>query len=87
MWAFFEGTGGFEFDEDGVFNAEVAAVFSDELAVVIDFDGDLLFDEEAGFAEFDDESVFVDFFEEAATEGVMNFEGAADDSFGDFIEL
>jgi hypothetical protein len=54
-----EAADGFEFDEDEAFDEEVGEVLADEMALVVDGDGVLLLNVEAGVAEFDDQRVFV----------------------------
>jgi hypothetical protein len=82
---FVEGGDGFEFEDDGFCNKDIGEVISDEKAVVVNGNGELGLDLQAGFAEFMSEGVFVNFFEEAAAESVGDFDCAADDFFGQLL--
>jgi hypothetical protein len=79
---FVEGGDGFELEYDGPFDEDIGVIVPDENSVIVDGDGELGLDLQASFAEFVGEGILIDFFEEAAAEGIGDFDRAANDLFG-----
>ena len=73
---------GLEFEDDGVFDNDVCGIVADQLVLVMDLDLSFVFGVEASFFQFDQEGVLVNGFEEAESEGVVDFVGTGDDLMG-----
>lgn len=68
--------------DDGFFDDEIWAKFSDEVFFVVNGVFGLLFEMEAPLCEFDAESIFVELFIKAEAQFFLNFNGGPDDLLG-----
>ena len=81
----FDGTGNLQFDNDLVFDQEVGDELSDNSVVVPDGDCMLLLNLQSSFLQLKSKSILVDLFQKPVTQLFADLEGAANDTFSDFI--